>query len=256
MKESNMIDFIEAEKYLDARRNKKYFIPEADSKFKLTKEDIENIKNLQSKFGNSEVEKIFCPSTIPGARFIVESECGECKKFYDKIATKTALFEYLKSDQKHLNSLCSLYLCNECQEENQKILRQGNSPEEIHQRKIGQTEDFINNFLDPGKEWDVGVKCWEKFQALGYYIHSLYFEVISNHIKSMKYSDFLKTPYWKAIAEKKMQQSGFKCQLCNENGKLNVHHRTYATHGEEISNMQDLIVLCAPCHAKFHGKEN
>jgi 5-methylcytosine-specific restriction endonuclease McrA len=35
---------------------------------------------------------------------------------------------------------------------------------------------------------------------------------------------------------------------------VNVHHRTYEHHGEEHQYLDDLILLCHPCHSKFHGK--
>lgn len=44
------------------------------------------------------------------------------------------------------------------------------------------------------------------------------------------------------------------CQLCNwrspDGRGLNVHHRTYERLGREFDS--DVIVLCRPCHAKFH----
>jgi len=71
----------------------------------------------------------------------------------------------------------------------------------------------------------------------------------------MEYSDFLKTPYWKGVSEKKKSQAEFKCQLCSSNANLATHHRTYETHGYEINYLKDLIVLCKECHSKFHEEE-
>lgn len=71
-------------------------------------------------------------------------------------------------------------------------------------------------------------------------------------LKSMPYPEYLQTNHWKTIRSKMLKRASFSCQLCNAKGVLNVHHRTYERRGcEEYS---DLIVLCKPCHAKFHDK--
>lgn len=49
-----------------------------------------------------------------------------------------------------------------------------------------------------------------------------------------------------------LRRADYKCQLCNREGTMNVHHKTYERLGEEQLN--DLIVLCQDCHAKFHDK--
>jgi hypothetical protein len=72
-------------------------------------------------------------------------------------------------------------------------------------------------------------------------------------LKFMPYKKYLETPEWKAKRERKLIDAGFRCQLCNESGELNVHHRTYKDRGNE--DLRDLIVLCRGCHKKFHGIE-
>jgi 5-methylcytosine-specific restriction endonuclease McrA len=45
-----------------------------------------------------------------------------------------------------------------------------------------------------------------------------------------------------------------RCQLCGVSGRdvqLNVHHNTYENYGQE--RLEDLIVLCRPCHARHHS---
>jgi len=66
--------------------------------------------------------------------------------------------------------------------------------------------------------------------------------------------EFLLTPYWKAIAEKTKKKAGFKCLMCNGKNNLATHHRTYDNHGDELYHMEDLVVICEDCHAKFHDK--
>jgi 5-methylcytosine-specific restriction endonuclease McrA len=68
----------------------------------------------------------------------------------------------------------------------------------------------------------------------------------------MPYKDFLKTDYWRIFALNAKTAAGNRCQLCNATGELHVHHRTYERRGHEED--QDVIVLCAHCHAKFHDK--
>ncbi|RJQ29206.1 HNH endonuclease [Candidatus Parcubacteria bacterium] len=71
-------------------------------------------------------------------------------------------------------------------------------------------------------------------------------------LKAMPYSEYLTTKHWKSIARRARLRAKHKCQLCNNTGESHVHHRHYKTIGEE-SIINDLIVLCADCHAKFHG---
>ena len=65
-----------------------------------------------------------------------------------------------------------------------------------------------------------------------------------------KYLDYLKSPEWDEKRKSKLKEAGFRCQLCNSQGELHVHHRTYARILYEIP--EDLIVLCSKCHEKFH----
>ena len=56
---------------------------------------------------------------------------------------------------------------------------------------------------------------------------------------------------WKQIRKRRLDFSGHRCELCNSKYTLQVHHSTYARFpGKEL--MSDLIVLCRPCHEKFH----
>lgn len=71
-------------------------------------------------------------------------------------------------------------------------------------------------------------------------------------LRTMPYRDYLLTEEWFETRTKKLRRAGYRCQLCNAGGLLNVHHRTYERRGFEYDT--DLIVLCHPCHAKFHGK--
>jgi len=74
----------------------------------------------------------------------------------------------------------------------------------------------------------------------------------SEELRAMPYKEYLQTPEWASMRIRMLKRAGFRCQLCNREGKLNVHHRTYERRGNE--DYADLIVLCGNCHAKFHDK--
>jgi len=66
-----------------------------------------------------------------------------------------------------------------------------------------------------------------------------------------KYHEYLLSEKWASLRIKKIAEAGGKCQMCNKNVSLQVHHRTY----DNIFNekLSDLIVLCKYCHKKFHN---
>jgi 5-methylcytosine-specific restriction endonuclease McrA len=80
-----------------------------------------------------------------------------------------------------------------------------------------------------------------------------YPEAINTNI-TMKYEEFLQTPYWVVIREYVLFKWNNKCAFCGSSENLNVHHRTYEHRGREHTHISDLVVLCNSCHAKFHDK--
>ncbi len=75
-----------------------------------------------------------------------------------------------------------------------------------------------------------------------------------DRIKNLPYHEFLQTNYWCIVREYALMQQGDKCVLCSSNKSVNVHHKTYAHHGSEHEHIEDLVVVCKKCHAKFHDK--
>ena len=76
-------------------------------------------------------------------------------------------------------------------------------------------------------------------------------------LPSIMHGSYIRSKYWKAIADDKKEQAGWCCQLCNrskDETTLHAHHRTYERLGFEAP--EDITVLCARCHAKFHGVAN
>jgi len=71
--------------------------------------------------------------------------------------------------------------------------------------------------------------------------------------RGVEYDRYMDSEAWREKAEEAKKRAGYRCQLCNKgNTVLHVHHRTYERLGEELP--EDLIVLCAGCHSKFHDK--
>jgi hypothetical protein len=69
-------------------------------------------------------------------------------------------------------------------------------------------------------------------------------------LQQLPYRQYLQTRHWQALRETGLQHSGYRCQVCNGQGPLHVHHRTYERLGHE--HPTDLLVLCAACHELFH----
>ena len=76
----------------------------------------------------------------------------------------------------------------------------------------------------------------------------------SEELCRMPYREFLQTDYWQIVRNYVIYKRGARCELCNYGDSLNVHHRTYEKHGEEHLHLETLMILCQPCHAKFHDK--
>lgn len=68
----------------------------------------------------------------------------------------------------------------------------------------------------------------------------------------VQYHDYLKSPRWRKKAAAARKRAGYRCQLCNREGRLQVHHRTYERLGYELPG--DLIALCARCHKLHHTR--
>lgn len=73
-----------------------------------------------------------------------------------------------------------------------------------------------------------------------------------NELRTMPYREYLQTPEWKERRYQHLKSVGFLCQICNHDGRLDIHHRTYENRGDE--RRQDLIALCRDCHDLFHSE--
>lgn len=70
----------------------------------------------------------------------------------------------------------------------------------------------------------------------------------------MEYDMYLLTNHWSYVRSVILSSRGYRCQLCGtDKGDMHVHHNTYERLGNEEG--LDLIILCAGCHARHHGKQ-
>lgn len=64
---------------------------------------------------------------------------------------------------------------------------------------------------------------------------------------------YLRSDHWRETRLAALERAEHRCQVCNRDGSLDVHHRTYERLGEE--RPADLTVLCRACHSLFHGED-
>lgn len=63
------------------------------------------------------------------------------------------------------------------------------------------------------------------------------------------YQEYLKTEHWIRISNEAKRLADYRCQVCNSDGELHAHHRTYERKGDELQS--DIFVLCKRCHKIF-----
>lgn len=112
---------------------------------------------------------------------------------------------------------------------------------------------YIENFLTPEKDWDKSISTSMRMSLIC--SRNVDWEFLSSHIRSMDYQSFLKTLYWKEVAQTSKKRAGYRCQVCNSREQLAVHHRSYRIHGFEHAHLNELTVLCKACHSCFHNKK-
>lgn len=67
----------------------------------------------------------------------------------------------------------------------------------------------------------------------------------------MDYDAYLQSDGWKDKRREALHRASNRCQVCNSQTSLDVHHRTYERLGFEHN--EDLTVLCRECHELFHA---
>lgn len=69
---------------------------------------------------------------------------------------------------------------------------------------------------------------------------------------SPSYNEYMDSEEWKSKKQQRLDFADHRCELCNRQSELHVHHRTYERFGDE--KLGDLIVLCRRCHDVFHHR--
>lgn len=207
---------------------------------------------LLSNANQTKVKRLFQKggNIKDGCSFDCELKCEECGKlFVEEKCSRTRvdkIFGIISKRQR------GRILCPSCfdkwnrKQEEEKRLASENYKNGLNER----TESYIESYLNPNKCWNTGIKNYTKIQSL--LRKDIDWSYLKDYICDMDYYDFLKTPYWKAIAEKVRYKADYKCQICNSSEGLNVHHRSYENHGDELHHMEDLICICKDCHEKHH----
>jgi len=57
---------------------------------------------------------------------------------------------------------------------------------------------------------------------------------------------------YESLRQQILRRDGWKCQFCGTMSNLEVHHREFRSHSGADSE-ENLITLCAACHAAVHG---
>jgi len=247
------IDFLEIDKYLDFRKNKKYFIFQDNL---ISINQMDKIKELIPLYGLNDVLLLFekNPKITQHFKcnFIIEIECKNCKNISIKNFSKTDLNDFLKVRKNMYDYKNNIFFCENCINENNNLrLNEIKLFEEKRKNEmLESTQNYINNYLNENNGWKKDIKFSVKWDSIRMF--NVNIDEIAKYIKSMDYYEFLNTLYWKTISAKKKRQSNFKCQICNSNNLLATHHRNYEIRGYELQNMNDLIVLCNDCHKKHH----
>jgi hypothetical protein len=73
-----------------------------------------------------------------------------------------------------------------------------------------------------------------------------------NELRQMPYTEYLQSSEWREVRKVAIARAGGRCQGCNIDGLLDVHHRTYERRGAE--EIRDLVALCRTCHGRIHDK--
>ena len=211
----------------------------------VSDEVVEYIRGLN--FQKDRLCKLFKGKSVGKRKQKIEVKCCMCGEKWVKVMGMVEVCCYI-------NKKSGLCFCDVCKlvEDNKKKMENEKREEEWKKIKEENTKRYIEMFLDPQKSWKKSIKNWEKMSDL--YDGPIDKERVAEYIQEMNYQDFLKTPYWVAIAEKIKKRNDFRCELCGERTKeLNVHHPGYEFHGYELQNISKLKCLCQRCHNKFHN---
>lgn len=80
------------------------------------------------------------------------------------------------------------------------------------------------------------------------------FEARAAAMRALPYEAYLQTRHWRELRKQKLE-GATNCQLCGHKPDgpyldYEIHHVTYMRLGRE--ELDDLLVLCKPCHKRHH----
>jgi 5-methylcytosine-specific restriction endonuclease McrA len=58
---------------------------------------------------------------------------------------------------------------------------------------------------------------------------------------------------YETLRQQVLRRDGWRCQSCGTMSNLEVHHRRFRSHSGDDST-ENLITLCAECHARMHRR--
>ncbi len=58
---------------------------------------------------------------------------------------------------------------------------------------------------------------------------------------------------YESLRQEILRRDGWRCQSCGTMSNLEVHHREFRSHSGSDAE-ENLITLCALCHARVHGR--
>lgn len=244
MNEISEVTLKEMSGYCMTIANPPVFIHSGDH---ITREVIDFLRDLKKKTNAEIVASCIQSSPEDAAHtkeycfFTVDQKCKECGKVRQVRMSKTNFrTEFACGKEPE-------YGCEECREK-KEIERRAERAIECEKAK----KDFIRTYCEPNKAYVIEGKPSNVYYRMRS-LFCLYAEEASRHLKRLDYDEeFLQTPYWKIVASYSKYKAKYRCSMCNSTEKLNVHHRYYGTHGEEIYHPEDLFVLCNDCHYRFH----
>lgn len=135
---------------------------------------------------------------------------------------------------------------------------------DLERKMSDATNLFIKRYLKPNKHFKRCASIHELYYIMTHPKHPVEWDLICNYIlDSLTYDEFLSTEYWEIISYYVKITRDFTCESCGKKfnimSKLNVHHETYARHGEEHKPEvieEDLKLLCEECHHEYHKRLN
>ena len=245
------LDFQEIEEYLEITATQKTFIY---PKNLYTLAECISLSNLYKKYKQLNVDRVITRRNDE-EKFIYEHSCSMCGQIKIKNTGTVKFREYLYelATTRNKNDMCE-----NCTHTASIVAEEKRRSIEIEREKViaENTKNFIESFLNINHIWPTGLSPSEKYQNTLAHIRGCDTEQIKAHIKTLHYTHFLNTPYWKAIAVYTKYRAYHKCVFCDSSDNLVTHHKTYAHHGEELFYLSDLVVLCKPCHHKHHKEHN